>query len=217
MGEEKSPNANTVSLFHNGQRMSQPQAIPEALRGKALFPTIAFKNMLVYTNFGPSPLAPLPFTCRMIGDSSSKDVSVTKEIVPKDGKYEAVFPVGIPDEGIFMWLDMFHQKNPGYAEISERSILDWAEKSGLNRSGGYKSRSSNDQPELALGIQKIDDGSLSHMIKSIAPVQTRHYIVMQLRSNLIKDERTALIKKFNGGLFKKIAHVQVGEPTLEFK
>merc|ERR1712217_34256 len=67
------------------------------------------------------------------------------------------------------------------------------------------------------GIQKIDDGSLSHMIKSIAPVQNRNYVVMQLRTNLIKDERSTLVKKFSGGLFKKVAHVQVGEPTLEFK
>merc|ERR1712032_124305 len=106
MGDETSPNANTVSLFIDGKRATQPQALPEALKGKALFPTVAFKNMTVHANFGPQPLAALPFTCRMINDAAAKDASVVAEAKPKDGKYEVVFPVGLPDEGTFKWLDM---------------------------------------------------------------------------------------------------------------
>ncbi len=45
--DPKSPNKNTVSLFANGQRASQPQALPESLSGKPLFPHVAFRNIKV--------------------------------------------------------------------------------------------------------------------------------------------------------------------------
>merc|ERR1719436_654353 len=37
-----SPNKNTISLFKDGVRICQPQAIPEQLLGKQLFPTISY-------------------------------------------------------------------------------------------------------------------------------------------------------------------------------
>merc|ERR1712008_15957 len=36
--DAKSPNKNTVSLFRDGERLSDPQPIPEALHGKTLYP-----------------------------------------------------------------------------------------------------------------------------------------------------------------------------------
>merc|ERR1712039_892781 len=130
---------------------------------------------------------------------------------------EVVVPVGLPDEGAFMWLDMWLQKNPGYTELSDRSLLAWAEKSGLWRRDGYEHRACNDKPDLSLGIYNVDDGSVGKAIKSIAPIQNRNYVVMELKSNLIKEERETLIKKFSSALFKRVAQVVVGEPTLEFK
>lgn len=35
----------------------------------------------------------------------------------EDGKYEVIFPVGVPDEGTFAWLDDFLKKNPTYVEL----------------------------------------------------------------------------------------------------
>merc|ERR1712217_415273 len=215
--DAKGPNANTDSLFCNGVRLSQPQVLPESMRGKELFPVVAFKNMLVHVNFGPHQLAALPFKCRMLGDASQKDATVTKEEAPKGGKQEVVVPVGLPDEGAFMWLDMWLQKNPGYTELSDRSLLAWAEKSGLWRRDGYEHRACNDKPDLSLGIYNVDDGSVGKAIKSIAPIQNRNYVVMELKSNLIKEERETLIKKFSAALFKRVAQVVVGEPTLEFR
>merc|ERR1712217_67775 len=153
----------------------------------------------------------------MIGDASQKDATLTKEEAPKGGKQEVVVPVGLPDEGAFMWLDMWLQKNLGYTEISDRSLLVRAEKSGLWRRDGYERRSCNDKPEMDLGIYNIDDGSLAKAVKSIAPIQNRNYIIMELKGNWIKDERELLIKKFSTPLFKRVAQVVVGEPTLEFK
>ena len=41
--DKSSANANTVSLFRNGVRVSQPQKLPEGLVGKPLFPHVNFK------------------------------------------------------------------------------------------------------------------------------------------------------------------------------
>merc|ERR1712139_161876 len=38
------PNANTISFFRDGQRVSDPQPLPETLVGKALYPCITYKN-----------------------------------------------------------------------------------------------------------------------------------------------------------------------------
>merc|ERR1719203_479014 len=54
--DPKSPNANTVSLFRDGERISQPQPIPECMRGKALFPHVNFKNVTLQVNFGLTPM-----------------------------------------------------------------------------------------------------------------------------------------------------------------
>ena len=51
----------------------------------------------------------------------------------QETQHEVLFPVGLPDEGMFDWLDMFLAKNPTYTELSDRVILDWAHKSGLWR------------------------------------------------------------------------------------
>ena len=37
--------------------------------------------------------------------------------VCQDGKYEVIFPVAVPDEGTFDWLDEFLEKNPEYVEL----------------------------------------------------------------------------------------------------
>merc|ERR1719506_1576352 len=59
----------------------------------------------------------------MLQEASAKDVVVSKEVLPKDGKYTAVFPVCLPEEGGFQWLDNWLKENPGYTELSDRAIL----------------------------------------------------------------------------------------------
>lgn len=65
-----------MSLFKDGVRVCQPQPLPEALVGKALFPTVTFKNMTTYVNFGPEPLSPLPFKCSAQPPSRASSVWV---------------------------------------------------------------------------------------------------------------------------------------------
>eukprot|EP00443_Scrippsiella_acuminata_P049395 CAMPEP_0115554716 /NCGR_PEP_ID=MMETSP0271-20121206/97439_1 /TAXON_ID=71861 /ORGANISM="Scrippsiella trochoidea, Strain CCMP3099" /LENGTH=830 /DNA_ID=CAMNT_0002988455 /DNA_START=96 /DNA_END=2590 /DNA_ORIENTATION=+ len=221
--DKDSPNFNTISLFKDGQRAChgkracQPQPLPDSLKGKTLFPHVSFKNATVHVNFGAVPLAPLPFTCRMVQDATKADTSATKHEAPADGKYEVVYPVSLPDEGTFDWLDTFLEKNKSYTELSDRAILNWASQSGLWRQKGHSVKSCNDRPDKNFQAPELNDDSVRKAVYSIAPLQARNYIVMEVKGNLMEDERKLLLDRFRSPAFKKIACVVVGEPTVEFK
>merc|ERR1712060_538829 len=100
------------------------------------------------------------------------------------------------------------KKNPGYTEISSRALLDWAERSGLWRENGYKTRSCNDKPDMNLSIASMDQGGqLEKIVKFWASMQQRNYVIMEVKGNLVKDEREALLKRFPSDNFRKVAHV----------
>mmetsp|Transcript_28432 Transcript_28432/g.52165 ORF Transcript_28432/g.52165 Transcript_28432/m.52165 type:complete len:499 (-) Transcript_28432:70-1566(-) len=215
--DDKSPNFNTVSLFKDGVRASPPQKLPETLHGKVLYPSVSFKNATVHVNFGPAAITPLPFTCKMWQEAAQKDTSVTKFDTPKDGKYEVLFPVCLPDEGTFDWLDLYLEKNPHFTEISDRAILQWAEKSGVARPKGYHTVTSHDKPDFGFGIPQLDDLSVRKILQQVAPMQPRNFIVMEVRGNLLKEERALALPCWNVPTFKKIAMLLIGEPSLDFK
>ncbi|CAJ1331247.1 unnamed protein product [Effrenium voratum] len=209
------PNANTISLFRDGVRVSQPQPLPEALKGKALFPTLNYRNVSLSFNFGPTPKAELPFKCHMIGKAAVADVQVVEPKVAKDGKFEVMFPVLLPDEGTFDWVDLFLQQHPEYTELSDRMILDWCEKSGIQRSRGYRWRTCNDKPDMSMGVPELDTMQVRRVLRSIAPVQRRNFLVVEVKSNLTLSERKELLARFPH--FKKTAQVLIGDPTADFK
>merc|ERR1712187_530382 len=214
MGDEKSPNAFTVSLFKNGERACQPQPIPENMKGKPLFPTITYRNVTFEANFGPTAMRPLPFTCRMAQDAASADIEVVPGKPPKDGKHEVLFPVALPETGMFDWLDGFLEKNPGYTELSDRKILEWASKSGIYKP---KNQHSNDKPTMNFGIPLMDDGSVGKVIKAIAPTLKRNYVIPELKGNLVKKDRLGSVAHWKGRNFKMAAAVLMGEPSKDFK
>eukprot|EP00928_Gymnodinium_smaydae_P072685 TRINITY_DN55_c0_g1_i1.p1 TRINITY_DN55_c0_g1~~TRINITY_DN55_c0_g1_i1.p1 ORF type:complete len:891 (+),score=345.70 TRINITY_DN55_c0_g1_i1:63-2675(+) len=204
--DKKSPNCNTISLFRDGVRAAPPQPLPESLVGKPLFPALSFGLLTVHVNFGPEPLTPLPFTCRMPQGADETDVSIAS--APKEGKCEVLYPIALPGEGGFDWLDQFLEKNPGYTELSDRALTKWAEKSGMQK----RPAKSNDKPEA------VDDlGTLRRLVGMAATLQPRNYVVMELRGNLLKDDRARLLAQFPDSDFKKVAGVLVGEPTPDFK
>jgi len=215
--EQEGPNANTVSLFRDGIRACKPMPLPENLKGKALFPVVTFRSLTVQVNFGAMPMANLPFKCRMIQDAAQADAVVVPNRIQKAGKYEVLFPISLPDEGTFDWLDIFLEKNPGYTELSERMLISWAQKSGLYRQKGYDWKSSNDKPGMQFGVPAIDDLSIFEVLKCIAPTMERNLVVMEVKSNLIKEERQALLKKFQHPHFNKVAVVVMGSPSEDFK
>merc|ERR1711972_765562 len=70
---------------------------------------------------------------------------------------------------------------------------------------------------MKLDCPDIDNGAVDRMIKACAGTQARNYVVMEVRSNLIADQREALLKKFPSHLFRRVAHVQLGDPDADFK
>merc|ERR1712176_473255 len=92
---------------------------------------------------------------------------------------------------------------------------DWAKKSGVTQktsNGG-----SNDKPQMNLGVQGLDDLSASRIIKTVAPLVPRHYVVMEVKNNLVEADRAANLKAFPSRHFKKVAHVVMGEPSTAHK
>lgn len=215
--DPQSPAANTVSLFCEGQRVSDPQPLPEACRGKPLHPHVAFRNVSLHMHFGPEPMVPLPFKCRMPRGAAKADLEVVKPVPTKDGKYEVLFPMAVPDEGTFDWLDSFMAKNPHFVELSDRKLIEWALKSGLAKPKANQYKHSNDKPELTFGVATLDELAMRRVISAVAPLIPRHYVVMEVRANLIQAERAEILKRFNMGHYRKVAQVVIGEPPEEYK
>lgn len=214
-----SPNANTISLFRDGDRIAEPQKLPECLVGKTLYPHINFRSVTVMTHFGPQPMRPLPFKCRTMLGAAAADVAKATPVGPnKDGKYDLVMPVSFPDEGTFDWLDAFLEKNKHYVELSDRKIIEWATKSGVWKPQGSRTPThSNDKPDFAFQLPSLDDLSVQNIIRTVAPLVPRHYVIMEVKSNLLAAERKEILERFNSAQYKKVAYVMMGEPNDEFK
>lgn len=213
--DASSPNANTISLFCDGSRFSDPQPLPEALVGKVLYPTVFYKNVAVDVNFGPAPKKALPFTCRMLKDAAAADVEVAAPA--KSKKNEVLFPVGLPDQGLFDWLDAYLEQNPQFVELSDRKVLEWAKQSNVHRQRGYEAKNSNDKPGMNFNTPLLDDGSVQKTLAAVAPALKRDFVHMELKSNLVKAEREAALKAFPSTDFKKVAVVVMGEPPADVK
>merc|ERR1712187_492524 len=89
-------------------------------------------------------------------------------------------------------------------------------------SGMYKGHSdpkwySNDKPHYNFGLQYIDDHSIRKSIMTVAPLVPRHYIVMEVKGNLVAADRAENLKTFSASHFKRVAQVVMGEPPNEFK
>lgn len=126
-------------------------------------------------------------------------------------------PVGYPDEGTFEWLDGFLAKNPHYTELGDRSIIAWAEASGVWRNKQWSKGGSNDKPRYDFGLQPMDDFSIRSVLLACAPVFPRHYVVMEDRGNLLPQERAKVLQRFRAPCFRKVACVMMGEPPQDFK
>ena len=211
--DDSSPNKNTVSLFLNGTRHCAPQPIPEQLCGKTLYPTLSYRNVSVEVNFGPTPCKALPFRCHMLASAAAADVEASP-CKAAGKKPEVVLPVGLPSQGFFDWVDEFVERNPGYIELSDRKILEWAQKSGAWKP---KAGGSLDKPEANFGIPALDDGSVRRVLANVSPALSRNYVIGELKANLIAADREATLSRFNPQDFARKAVVVMGEPTADYK
>merc|ERR1740117_1362298 len=76
---------------------------------------------------------------------------------------------------------------------------------------------SNDKPELKFGLPLLDELGVRRVLQAIAPLRNRHYVVMEVRANLLKDERIELLAKWSSPMIKKVGVVLVGEPPQAMK
>jgi len=209
-----SPNANTISLFCQGQRIALPKAIPESMRGQALYPSVTYRGVTLRVNFGPTPWAPMPFTCHTVSEAACADCVERPPI--KIERPEVVLAIGLPDEGLFSWLDDFQREHRGYAELSSRKLLEWAMKSGVQRHNGYGWRVCNDKPEMCSGLGSLDELTVPKVANIVGPMTPRQYVVLEVKAGLLVDGRKNILDPFPGN-FRRTAKVIVGEPPLAFK
>merc|ERR1712048_790514 len=162
-------------------------------KGKPLFPAVTFRNMTLRPHFGPTPLQPLPFNCRCVGEAAQADVALEK-VAKSTQKYEVLFPVGLPEEGTYDWLDQFLAKNRTFCEISDRAIIQWATKSGIRPS---------EKKGMNFGIPLLDDLSVQRILYDVIPTMQRNFVVVDIKGNLLADERKAATARFSDCNFKK--------------
>merc|ERR1712187_308163 len=76
---------------------------------------------------------------------------------------------------------------------------------------------SNDKPEFNFGIPGMDDLSVQRVFKTVAPLVPRNYVLLEVRENLVAADRAKALQRFVPSTFKRIASVQMGEPSAEYK
>merc|ERR1711972_472714 len=99
---------------------------------------------------------------------------------------------------------MFLEHNPGYTELSDRKMLDWACKSGLPRP---KATGSLDRPSMRFGLPHLDDNNVTRTIRDLASTMKRNYVVAELKSNLTAKDRKSSLTKFSAPQFEQKAIV----------
>jgi len=212
-----STNANTMSMFVNGLRVCEPQPLPPSLVGKPLYPAVAYRNISLQVNFGPCALRPLPFKCHTVNCAAKSDLVIKKPVHLEGGKRQVIFPICVPDEATFDWLDQFLSANKSHVELSDRAVLDWAAQSGIQRPKGYSWRTNNDKPDLGFGLSLLDDSSISEVVAAAVPAMERNFVVMAVKGNLVAEDRKAALERFAGSRFTKVAKVIMGESNAEYK
>jgi len=212
-----SPNKNTLSLFLDGLRASAPQPIAPEMVGKPLCPHIVFRNVTVQTHFGPEPLAPLSFRCRTLQRGAAADVTVNSGRLSPPNVYEVIMPIGLPGEGVFAWADEFMTKHPQFVELSDRKLVEWAEKSGVSKmEASHSPHHSLDRPEVAFSVSSIDGLPFRQALRFAAALAPRNFLILEAKSNCLKSERRDILSCFIAPCYRKVAAIIVGDPPADF-
>merc|ERR1712113_863214 len=92
-----------------------------------------------------------------------------------------------------------------------------AQKGGLwNRGANQFGNDSKDKPNLK-AYGQFEGFNLQRLIAGIAGVVPRNYVVMEVKQNLIPEDRAAILRRFPKSLYKKTAKVVMGEPASDWK
>merc|ERR1712007_193342 len=63
----------------------------------------------------------------------------------------------------------------------------------------------------------VDDASIRRAVMAVAPFVPRHYVIMEVKENLVAADRKANLRRFNQPHFKRVAKVVMGEPSADYK
>lgn len=202
------PNGNTLAVFLDGQRAGPSKPIPAHLHGKVLYPTITFQNATLAVNFGSSGqrFSKLPFRCRALGQPL---IAHSERIPSVAGERKVLFPIGLPDEGVYDFVDQFLEASPEYLEISARAMQRWSLSSRQLQGRHAQKETTETAFECSVEVPEIQ--SLLNLSERLG----RNLVVVDSRLNLLKVDRQRFLDTFQG--VKKVATVVVGEPTQAFK
>jgi len=212
--QSNSANANTVSLFRNGLRVTAPIPLPESMVGKPLFPHVSYAMCTLAVNLGPSPRSKLPFTVPMINGATKADL--VESTCKRQDKPKLVVPVGLPENGFFDWADNFKLENPDYVEVSSRALVDWLQASG---SGPLRVTGGSIERPVVTGVDVqglgLNDGSARKNLFDAAVRLGRNVVIADLTDNLQKQFRADVVQRSR--THESIAVVVVGEPADKIK
>lgn len=171
--EPKATNKNTISLFVNGKRASEPQPLPESMLKETLYPHVAVKGCSIGVHFDVQQ-KPLPFSVTMIGAAAPTDIEKSKIGFVAEPK--AVFPVGLETE---TFVQDFLAKNVGYMELTQQYFNQWCKESSVNK-----------KAENFFGIQCFDN---TQLLSQWLRIRQRNVIVA-LGCPLFPKERAAKVQ-----------------------
>eukprot|EP00397_Hematodinium_sp_SG-2012_P016762 GEMP01017113.1.p1 GENE.GEMP01017113.1~~GEMP01017113.1.p1 ORF type:complete len:705 (+),score=201.73 GEMP01017113.1:26-2116(+) len=185
LNRTESGNEKTVSLFQNGKRIGEPQAIPESFDG-ALFPHVSVKLSMVKVNLTKESQKKLPFEARLIADANADDV--TNSPIKKVADSKVVVPIGFDSsEYVQDYIEAHNAEH--FVQITPAAISQWQEQSGWTK----------------CPLEKDASRCLMRMIA----LRNRNYIY-SLGHNLLSADREQLVKDFPSSLKKTF----VVDPTI---
>jgi len=174
-------NANTVSVFINGQRQSSPVKIPDTFDG-ALFPHVQVtRGAIVAVNLTKEVRSKLPFTCRTIADGSQDDITETNATEVTEA--EIIVPLGFHSTE---WVESYCAENAGsnFVHITQEYLEQWQLRSGLK-------------------YQSLHEGILLAFYKLMC-LRKRKFI-FSLGHNLLSEDRKKFCDRFSRTSINKIA------------
>ncbi|CAE7517995.1 vps25 [Symbiodinium sp. CCMP2456] len=80
-------------------------------------------------------------------------------------------------------------------ELSERMVVDWASRSGIYRPKVASVKASNDRPEMNFGMPHLDEGTVKQILQAAAATQQRDILFLEVRNNLLKEERKQAMRE----------------------
>ncbi|CAD7926065.1 unnamed protein product [Amoebophrya sp. A120] len=126
--DPKSENKNTISLFLNGVRASDPVALPET--SNSWYPTVCLKGGAATVNTSGEPWKPLVFRTNNLAVAAKADVEVHKEDVRDNNGPEAIFVVAADPQSEAVLKEFEDSRE--YFVVSMKGMIDKAIKAGTS-------------------------------------------------------------------------------------